>query len=125
MAELLVIDDEFDWQELSRHQLEDMGHQVRTLGDCGRALAEIRTSPPDAVILDIRMPVSGRIMLGALRREFPGVPVIVHSAYGGYQGDAGFSDASAFVVKSTDPAHLSQALGQVLTADMVSSRQPD
>jgi len=114
VAKILVVDDEPDWLELSRETLEDLGHEVTAVGDPVEILEAVVRGRPDVVVLDIRMPISGRLMIESVRRNRPGVPVIVHTAYGGYRNDPDFAVASAFVVKSTDFKGLVAAVDGVL-----------
>ena len=102
MADILAVDDEKEWRELYAEGLAEVGHTVRTFGDGSKALDEIGRSPPDLVILDIRMGPSGRQMLWMIRRYWPELPVVISSAYGGYRNDPDFVKADAFVDKSTD-----------------------
>ena len=80
---ILVIDDDplVRWsldQHLSRH-----GFDVATAATAGEALAQARTAPvPRVVVLDLKLPdMDGAALLGALRRERAGLPVIVLSAH--------------------------------------------
>jgi DNA-binding NtrC family response regulator len=114
VAKVVVIDDEASWLSLCEDRLTELGHQVRTSRDCAQALALIRADPPDAVVLDLRMPVSGYVMLLAMREEWPNVPVIVHTVYSGYRNDAGLLKTNAFAVKSPDLAELVASLDRVL-----------
>lgn len=114
MARILVIDDEPEWLELLRERLLALGHEVVAVGDPVKILMEVVMGKPDLVVLDIRMPISGRVMMKSVRGNDPNVPVIVHTAYGGYEDDPGFAGASAFVVKTPDLKGLVTAVGNLL-----------
>jgi len=106
MANIIVVDDEAEWRELCQARLSELGHEVRTTGDCLDALMEMRRETPDMVVLDLRMPVTGRTMLEAIREDFPELPVIIHTVYGGYRDDPAFAGIAAFAVKNPDLAEL-------------------
>ena len=114
MPKILVVDDEASWLALAEDKLTTLGHQVRTTRDCAQALAMIRAEPPDAVVLDLRMPVSGHVMLLAMREEWPTIPVIIHTVYSGYRNDAEMLKTDAFAAKTPDLAELISAVGKVL-----------
>lgn len=114
MPKVLVVDDETSWLSLCEDKLTELGYEVRTTRDCAQALALIRADPPDAVVLDLRMPVSGYVMLLAMREEWPQIPVIIHTVYSGYRNDADLLKTNAFAVKSPDLSELVVALGKVL-----------
>lgn len=115
MADILAIDDEREWLELYADRLAEMGHVVKTYSNGQVALNEMGRDPPDLVILDLRMAPSGRQMLWMIRRYWPGVPVIISSAYGGYKNDADFAKVDAFLEKSTDMAKLAAIVEYVLS----------
>ena len=117
MAKILVVDDEPDWLDLCRGKLETLGHDVTAVEDPVEVLEAVVEGRPDLVVLDIRMPISGRVMMDSVRRYIPGVPVIVHTAYGGYEDDPGFARASAFVVKSANLEGLVAAVDDLLEGD--------
>jgi two-component system nitrogen regulation response regulator NtrX len=53
---VLIVDDEAAIRDTLRMVLEYEGYEVSTVGDGRAALAELDASPPDAVLLDIKMP---------------------------------------------------------------------
>jgi len=106
VARIMVIDDEAVWRELCAERLTAMGHEVSTCGDCSEALERIRSDAPDLVVLDLRMPISGRSMLSALRQDRPDLPVIIHTVYSAYRDDPGLASDTQFAVKSPDLREL-------------------
>jgi DNA-binding NtrC family response regulator len=81
---ILVIDDEKGVRDLLRAALERWGYAVLTASQGHAALALMRESAVDMVISDLRMPgLSGEELVGKLKAEWPEVPVVVISAYGG------------------------------------------
>ena len=119
MAKILVVDDEVNWLELCADRLSELGHEVRSTADCAKAYGEIKADPPDVVILDLRMPVGGRLMLYALRQDWPQIPVIIHTVYSGYKDDPDLARVDGFVVKSPDLSELAAAVDKVLARSRV------
>ncbi len=53
---VLVVDDQYSVRHAVRALLEDTGHLVDEAPDGARALAAVRRSPPDVVLMDLNMP---------------------------------------------------------------------
>jgi CheY-like chemotaxis protein len=82
---ILVVDDEESIRSTSTAILTQLGYEVRTAADGFAALVELRRSPPDIIISDLRMPnMSGFEFLSVVRRRFPHIAVIAIS--GEYNG---------------------------------------
>jgi CheY-like chemotaxis protein len=114
MAKIMVLDDEEQWSELVRDKLSGLGHEVRTTTDCLDALGKIRADRPDLVILDLRMPVNGAIMLQTLREDCPDIPVVMHTVFSGYRHDPNLRGMAGFAVKNPDLAELASVVERVL-----------
>lgn len=70
MAHLLIVDDDPGVGETFARMLTLNGHTVTTVQSAEAALEAARTELPDAMILDMRMPViSGLDFLRQLRRD--------------------------------------------------------
>lgn len=82
-ATVLIIEDEPDLREIARFHLEGAGYDVVEAADGGEALDRVQSSPPDVILLDLRLPgADGWTVLGDLRRHLDAdVPVIVLSAH--------------------------------------------
>ena len=80
---ILVVDDEVDVRESLREVLEDEGYDVAVAADGRLGLEAVRRLHPDAVILDIIMPVmSGTEMYAAMQGdpELAQIPVIISTS---------------------------------------------
>jgi len=80
---ILIVDDEFGLAEMLGEMLTTMQYQVDIAVNGKLALASIRQSRPDAIFLDVMMPVmSGPEMLAALRDDenYRAIPVVLMSA---------------------------------------------
>jgi two-component system, OmpR family, phosphate regulon response regulator PhoB len=82
-ADILIVDDEQDLLDLLRMGLEGEGYRVRTVLTGAKALDEIRTRPPELVLLDIMLDdVSGIDLAAQLKHSSPtaGIPIILLTA---------------------------------------------
>lgn len=91
-ARILLVEDDTVLSDLLRRNLEVRKHQVRVAKDAGAALAALRTTPFNLVILDINLPdQTGWEILRIVQREGwlrpqvldggePKLPVVVVSA---------------------------------------------
>jgi len=83
MAEVLVVDDSPLQARHLQFILQEGGYVVRMAGHGLDALDMVRSHRPDIVITDMHMPVmNGLELVGALRSEFPGLPVILCTSQG-------------------------------------------
>lgn len=86
MKSILVIDDEKSLRLMARVVLEDAGWRVREAESAEAALALL--AGPDGgdvrvILLDVGMPgMSGHDVLPLLRKGYPGIPVVMLTAYG-------------------------------------------
>ncbi len=80
---VLVVDDEAEMRQILAGYLTRMGLEVATAADGSEALEAVRTEAPDAVLLDLLMPVmDGMTFLRKLRSNpvHAGLPVLVVTA---------------------------------------------
>ncbi|MGR3491918.1 MAG: nitrogen assimilation response regulator NtrX [Shimia sp.] len=85
MGDILIVDDERDIRELIRDILEDEGFTCRTAGTSDDAMKQIEADPPALCILDIWLKDSkmdGIDILKAVKRDHPGIPVVIISGHG-------------------------------------------
>lgn len=81
MAErVLVVEDEVKIAGLLRRGLEHEGYEVGVAYDGEEALAQIRETPPDVVILDIMLPRMDGLDVCRKLRTFSAVPVLMLTA---------------------------------------------
>jgi two-component system response regulator RpaA len=80
---ILVVDDEPDIRLVLQTRLETAGYDVSTADDGMRALQQIRSQPPDLVVLDLMLPgIDGFGVCAMVKRDqrFSRVPVIMLTA---------------------------------------------
>ncbi len=80
---ILVVDDEADVRDALRMVLEYDGYEVLTAPDGKTALADLEANPPDAVLLDIKMPgMDGLEVLDKIVARQGPLPVLMISGHG-------------------------------------------
>jgi two-component system KDP operon response regulator KdpE len=79
---ILVVDDEPDLRDAVRVYLEMHGYSVLQAADGQEAVAKVRTTLPDLVVLDVMMPVMDGITALQQLRTLSAVPVIMLTVKG-------------------------------------------
>jgi DNA-binding response OmpR family regulator len=123
VARLLVVDDDDGMRALLRRTLESDGYEVAERDRGTHVLEALRSSPFDLIVLDKEMPgLNGLDLLPLLRREFPQLPVVFVTAFGGRQ-----VEASALRLGAASYLEKPFRLGQLLDAidGLISSRSMD
>jgi DNA-binding NarL/FixJ family response regulator len=117
---VLVVDDEPDVRLLLEVQLNVLGgfEVVGSAKDGGEAIELVRSSQPDAVVMDLLMPgVNGFQAIDVLQKEFPTTGIV---AYSGVAGDFVRHEMERrgieVVLKSGDPEPLAAALRRSVTS---------
>ncbi|MSO54146.1 MAG: sigma-54-dependent Fis family transcriptional regulator [Rhodospirillales bacterium] len=83
--DILIVDDEADIRTLTAGILDDEGFQARSAATAEEALAGIATRRPNLVLLDIWLQGSkldGLDVLRMVKRDNPGVPIVMMSGHG-------------------------------------------
>lgn len=115
MAKILVIDDERQIRELYSLELSAEGHDVEAMAFSREMLQELTAFAPDLAILDIHLVnEDGFEVLLGIRRDHPGLPVLICTAYDSYRYDRRALAAEAYIVKSYNLSELKRAVQQVL-----------
>ena len=110
---VLIVDDEPDVLDVLTDIVGAFGYDISTGINGAEALAIIRMTPPDVVLLDLTMPVmSGREALTHLQADHPNIPVVVVAA----QVDAELAlhlealGAFGYISKPFEVAEIEEAL---------------
>jgi CheY-like chemotaxis protein len=125
VAGILVVDDEKDVVTLIRFVLEKDGHTVFAAHNGQEALDLLGVNPgttasakPDAIVLDIMMPVMDGYTVNTKLQAHPklrDVPVIILTAKGTMRDLFEMApNVAAYVEKPFEPEHLKQVLRGVL-----------
>jgi two-component system, response regulator, stage 0 sporulation protein F len=116
MSHLLIVDDDQSHRTLLADFLEEQGYHTRQAKDGREALDKMEEELPEAVLLDLRMPVmSGWGLLDALKKmpRAKDLPIIIISAYG-FEWEAELVGASGYVSKPVDLDKVRQTVEQIV-----------
>jgi signal transduction histidine kinase/DNA-binding response OmpR family regulator len=119
-ARVLLVDDDSDARITVSEYLRDAGLQVRAVQNGEEALRAVEEEAPDAVILDLRMPVMDGFTFLDRLRETPynsGLPVVVLTSHdlSGEEREHLQDKASTVLAKGAEvEARLREALGSFL-----------
>ncbi len=116
-ARLLLVEDTLSLATLYREYLRDEGHAIRHVSSLGAAREAMAEQPPDAVLLDLRLPDGdGLGLLAEIRGGANPPPVVVMTAHGSVSiaVDAMRAGASDFLVKPFPAERLVVTLANVL-----------
>jgi DNA-binding response OmpR family regulator len=114
LKKILVVDDEPEWLALAGERLAPLGHEVITTSDFMEALEIAETVDLDLIVLDIRMPLDGRILFRYIRSEWPELPVMIHTVYQKQLRFPALSAARDCVIKTVDCRGLIEAVERCL-----------
>ena len=110
---VLVVDDDDAWRLTLKDWFDREKIHVVGCSHGDWAMTAIQTHHPDIVVLDVQLPGrSGLEVLRSVRHRWPGLPVIVTTAFGGsdVEESAMRMGASAYMAK---PFRMEQLLGLV------------
>ncbi|HZH04163.1 MAG TPA: response regulator [Myxococcaceae bacterium] len=116
MSTILVVDDDASHRTLICDILQEMGYQTEEASQGREALDILEQRIPQAVLLDLRMPVmSGWALLEALK-DLPsaqGLPIIIISGYG-FEWEAELVGASGYISKPVDLDKVRETVERII-----------
>ncbi|WP_309043038.1 sigma-54-dependent transcriptional regulator [Marinobacter sediminicola] len=116
-AQILIVEDDRDLREALVTTLELAKFRVREASNAHEALARLAEAPVDMVVSDVNMPgLSGHELLGEVQRLYPGLPMMLITAYGqiSHAVSAMQSGAVDYLVKPFEPKVLVDAVTKVV-----------
>jgi len=115
---VLIAEDYADMRTMTRIMVEAIGFDVIEAADGAEAIEQARKNKPDAVLMDIAMPVLNGITAATMIHqidELANVPIIAVTAYGReYLKDAGAYGFDAIIQKPVDIDDLKLVLEEKL-----------
>jgi two-component system nitrogen regulation response regulator GlnG len=82
-VQILIVDDEQTICWGLKRLAEGLGHQVETASSAEQGLESARATPPDLIMLDVRLPgIDGLAAIEHFRRIVPQAPIVIMTAYG-------------------------------------------
>ena len=83
MTHIMVVDDDYNILQVLRMRLMSAGHRVTTASNSAEALAQAQKGELDLALIDLKLKnEDGMALMEALCHQFPGLPVIILTAYG-------------------------------------------
>jgi two-component system response regulator GlrR len=83
MAHILVVDDDRNILQVLRMRLESDGHSVSMAANATEALSRIEQDIINLALIDLKLKnEDGMVLMENLRRQIPGLPVIILTAFG-------------------------------------------
>jgi len=116
-AQILIVEDDRDLREALVTTLELAKFHVSEASNAHEALVRLAESPVDMVVSDVNMPgLSGHELLGEVQRLYPGLPMMLITAYGqiSHAVSAMQSGAVDYLVKPFEPKVLVDAVTKVV-----------
>lgn len=123
MADILIVDDDQSIATAFEHFLTYEGHTFRLASSAAEGIALIEERSPDLVMMDVRMPgIDGLAALQQMRRRFPGLYVVMMTAYSSSQTSIDAIRAGAFdyLTKPLDLDELREVIGKAIAAQQAS-----
>jgi DNA-binding NtrC family response regulator len=112
-----VVDDDPVVRASCRRILEGEGHRVKLCTSAPEALAELSRQACQLLVVDVIMPeFDGLYLIGRVRRDSPGLPILVMSGYPTPETIASGQrmGATHFIAKPFTPEELSAAVARAL-----------
>ena len=116
-AQILIVEDDHDLREALVTTLELAKFRVREAEDAGQALKCLADGHVDMVVSDVNMPgMSGHELLYEVRRLYPGLPMMLITAYGQISHAVSAMQAGAidYLVKPFEPSVLVDAVTRIV-----------
>lgn len=120
---VLIVDDEEAICWGLERLLRERGHDVETAATAEQALESVRAAPPDAIVLDVRLPGMDGLSAMEMIRDLAGpVPIVVITAFGNLETAVQAMERGA-VEYLTKPFDLDQA-ALVIERALAQGHQP-
>ena len=116
-AQILIVEDDHDLREALVTTLELAKFRVREASNAREALERLAESPVDMVVSDVNMPgLSGHQLLAEVQRLYPGLPMMLITAYGQISDAVSAMQAGAidYLVKPFEPRFLVDAVSKIV-----------
>lgn len=115
MKKILCVDDDLSLLHLYQEELSEAGYKIILAEDGKQAMEKFKEEKPQAVVMDICMPMMDGIeTLNALLGYDRQVPIILNTAFPQYRDNFMTWGAEAYVIKSSDLTELKQKIREVL-----------
>jgi two-component system alkaline phosphatase synthesis response regulator PhoP len=102
---ILVVDDEPDFCEIVKGQLEKEGFEVELAYDGVEGLQKVKANPPDAIVLDVMMPEKdGYAVCTELKKDekYADIPVLMLTAVANHVSSTRYSHYDGMSMEADD-----------------------
>lgn len=117
MAKILLVDDDVEFGVVFSKILKSEGHEPSVALNTSEGLEILRKDRFDIIFADLSMPgENGLVLLEKAKKEFPGIPVVMITAFGDWDiyAKAIENGVSKFVNKPVKKEELVQIIKDVL-----------
>ena len=115
MKKILCVDDDLSLLCLYQEELSEEGYKVILARDGKQAMEKFQEEKPQAIIMDIRMPVlDGIETMNALLGRDRQIPIILNTAFPEHKQNYMTWGAEAYIIKSSDLSELKHKIREVL-----------
>ncbi|MDD5688298.1 MAG: response regulator [Elusimicrobia bacterium] len=117
MKTIIITEDEKILADVVSDELREAGYNVLVAGTGQECFDLLKTTVPDLVILDIKLPdMSGLRVLEEVRRKSTVLPIVICTAYDSFKTDyeVWASKISDYIVKPVDLDELKEKIKKVL-----------
>jgi CheY-like chemotaxis protein len=130
MPRILIVEDNEHTRDIFRTTLEHAGYEVVEASDGEQALAQVRASPPDLVLMDFAMPrLDGLSCLKILKAELAtrSLPIIAVTAHGEmeFRIEASLAGCDGFLAKPIEPMEIVRAVEALAGPAVAATRVPN
>src|SRR4051794_13655021 len=125
MSRILIVDDEVSICWAFREFLTDEGHHVDVASSAEEGLELAAEDPPDALVLDVRLPgLDGLSAIAEFRKRIGPAPIIVITAFGNLDTAVRAMEGGAFdyLVKPFDLDQATNVVRRALEAGVAHAR---
>ena len=125
MSRILIVDDEESICWALRESLGDEGHDVAVASSAEAGLRAAAERPPDALVLDVRLPgADGLSSMKAFRDRIGPAPIIIITAFGNLETAVRAMEGGAFdyLVKPFDLDHATTVVRRALEKRAIPGR---
>jgi CheY-like chemotaxis protein len=118
---ILIVDDNPTNLKLVTYLMQQHGYEVTTAGDANDAMASIRSTPPDLILMDVQLPgIDGLELTRRLKADPLTKPILIIAvtayAMKGDQEKARDAGCDDYVTKPIDTRALPQVVAKHLAA---------
>ena len=122
MARVLIVEDDANQRLLYEMELRRDGYDVESARDGREAIEKVKSGTFDVVVMDLKMPgMTGLDAIMEIAGFDKSLPIIINTAYGGWQDDFKSWAARAYVLKSSDLTELRLRIREALESKAAAS----